>query len=352
MHRHRQWRPERTRWCFGRGCGSSRSARIPGSSTTRRRRRSSRRCFNDHGGLAVRKAILKKTYPKLEYCVQYRESDMAFVCRLMEQHGISYHFRHSEGKHELIMGDDSSAWKKIERGTRPYYPIEGAALAQGGAFLRLDTGAPLHHRQGDAQGLLFRDARQQARGAEDRRRRLRARQARNLRLSGPPYQGRRGQLLRPGPASTWSGRPTSASWPPATAPAAIRARWSASKSIRAGRHEQGIRGAEMHAFPVAGGVPVRRQRRQSPKPIAAATSSSARTAPMRRRMVTEKPFVHGPQTAVVVGDSEIHCDEYGRIKVRFHWDRCPDQSMWCRLSPGLGRQRLGRHVHSRARAWK
>ncbi len=49
-------------------------------------------------------------------------------------------------------------------------------------------------------------------------------------------------------------------------------------------------------------------------------------------MVTEKPVVQGPQTAVVVGDNEISCDEYGRIKVQFHWDRSPDKSMWCRLS--------------------
>jgi type VI secretion system secreted protein VgrG len=49
-------------------------------------------------------------------------------------------------------------------------------------------------------------------------------------------------------------------------------------------------------------------------------------------MVTEKPTVRGPQTAVVVGDNEISCDEYGRIKVLFHWDRGPDKSMWCRVS--------------------
>jgi type VI secretion system secreted protein VgrG len=37
----------------------------------------------------------------------------------------------------------------------------------------------------------------------------------------------------------------------------------------------------------------------------------------------EKPFVRGLQTAVVTGPEgeEIHTDEYGRIKVRFHWDR-------------------------------
>jgi type VI secretion system secreted protein VgrG len=44
--------------------------------------------------------------------------------------------------------------------------------------------------------------------------------------------------------------------------------------------------------------------------------------------------VHGPQTAWVVGPAgeEIHCDEYGRIKVRFHWDLEEAHSMWCRVS--------------------
>ena len=80
--------------------------------------------FNDHPGLAVRKSMLgKSNYPKLEYCVQYRESDMDFVLRLMEQHGICYHFRHSEGKHELVLGDDSGAWQKL--GKRPFYALRG-----------------------------------------------------------------------------------------------------------------------------------------------------------------------------------------------------------------------------------
>ncbi|WP_227740979.1 hypothetical protein [Delftia tsuruhatensis] len=38
---------------------------------------------------------------------------------------------------------------------------------------------------------------------------------------------------------------------------------------------------------------------------------------------TPKPRTTGPQTAVVVGPAgeEIWTDEYGRIKVQFHWDR-------------------------------
>ncbi|MDE2263355.1 MAG: type VI secretion system tip protein VgrG, partial [Gammaproteobacteria bacterium] len=46
-------------------------------------------------------------------------------------------------------------------------------------------------------------------------------------------------------------------------------------------------------------------------------------APYRAPRVTPKPMIHGTQTAVVVGPKgdEIHTDQYGRIKVQFHWDR-------------------------------
>ncbi|MBL3587903.1 type VI secretion system tip protein VgrG, partial [Rhodovulum sulfidophilum] len=47
--------------------------------------------YADAGALTVE---LANDYPELEYTVQYRESDLAFACRMMERHGISYHFRH------------------------------------------------------------------------------------------------------------------------------------------------------------------------------------------------------------------------------------------------------------------
>ena len=45
--------------------------------------------------------------------------------------------------------------------------------------------------------------------------------------------------------------------------------------------------------------------------------------PFRPIRETPKPFVQGPQTAVVVGPAgeEIFTDKYGRVKVQFHWDR-------------------------------
>jgi type VI secretion system secreted protein VgrG len=56
------------------------------------------------------------------------------------------------------------------------------------------------------------------------------------------------------------------------------------------------------------------------------------TAPLLPERKTARADVKGPQTAVVVGEGEIDCDEYGRILVRFHWDLAKANSMRCRVS--------------------
>jgi type VI secretion system secreted protein VgrG len=53
------------------------------------------------------------SYDKIEYCVQYRESDLAFVCRLMEHYGIYYFFEPSEDKHTMVLADSRSSHKPI-----------------------------------------------------------------------------------------------------------------------------------------------------------------------------------------------------------------------------------------------
>jgi type VI secretion system secreted protein VgrG len=58
----------------------------------------------------------------------------------------------------------------------------------------------------------------------------------------------------------------------------------------------------------------------------------------RAERTTPKPKVEGTQTAVVVGPAgeEIYCDEYGRVKVQFFWDRYgqlnENSSCWVRVS--------------------
>jgi type VI secretion system secreted protein VgrG len=69
--------------------------------------------------------------------------------------------------------------------------------------------------------------------------------------------------------------------------------------------------------------------------------------PYRAPRVTPEPIIWGPQTAVVVGKSgeEIWTDEYGRVKVQFHWDRYgqsdEESSCWVRVSTSLAGKTWG-----------
>ena len=69
--------------------------------------------------------------------------------------------------------------------------------------------------------------------------------------------------------------------------------------------------------------------------------------PFRPARVTPKPSVRGSQTAVVVGPpgEEIFCDNYGRVKVQFHWDReghhDADSSCWVRVGTIWAGKRWG-----------
>src|SRR6478736_2112297 len=84
--------------------------------------------FQDRGFTDVESKLTEDGQnPKLEYCVQYRETDMNFVCRLMEQHGIYYFFKHEGGKHTLVLADSKSSHSPINGlASIPYIPLTGA----------------------------------------------------------------------------------------------------------------------------------------------------------------------------------------------------------------------------------
>ena len=66
-----------------------------------------------------------KTYTKLDYCVQYRESGFNFVSRLLEQDGIFYFFEHEKDKHTLVLADAPSIHKPCPNQTTATYLPEG-----------------------------------------------------------------------------------------------------------------------------------------------------------------------------------------------------------------------------------
>ncbi len=57
---------------------------------------------------------LKGSYPTLEYCTQYHETDLEFVERLLETHGIFFYFTHSESDHNLVLSDSSDQCSKCQ----------------------------------------------------------------------------------------------------------------------------------------------------------------------------------------------------------------------------------------------
>ena len=55
------------------------------------------------------------------YCVQYDESDFAFLSRLLEEEGIAYHFEHSRAECMLVLSDNDGGRPRIDK-TRPLGP--------------------------------------------------------------------------------------------------------------------------------------------------------------------------------------------------------------------------------------
>ncbi len=60
--------------------------------------------FSDRGFNDFR-LNLKDEYPIVTYITQYRETDLNFVCRLMEEYGIYYYFEHTESEHTMVLCD-------------------------------------------------------------------------------------------------------------------------------------------------------------------------------------------------------------------------------------------------------
>ncbi|MFJ3008284.1 type VI secretion system tip protein VgrG [Pseudomonas fluorescens] len=70
--------------------------------------------LEEHGILASDYHFqLSAVYPERIYCTQYDESDLHFVQRLCEEEGIHYHFQHTASGHKLTFGDDQTVFPKL-----------------------------------------------------------------------------------------------------------------------------------------------------------------------------------------------------------------------------------------------
>ncbi len=75
-------------------------------------------------GISDLKSRLSGSYAKREFCLQYRETDYAFLCRLMEEEGIYFYFDHSTGREALVLADSVSGHDPFASDAIDYFPAE------------------------------------------------------------------------------------------------------------------------------------------------------------------------------------------------------------------------------------
>ncbi|HET7795846.1 MAG TPA: type VI secretion system tip protein TssI/VgrG [Rhizobacter sp.] len=309
-----------------------------------------KKVFEDHS-IANFEFKLFRSYRKWTYCVQYRESDYNFVARLLEHEGIYWHFVHSDGKHKLLLVDSQSAHEAVEHHeTLPYYESAGTAppdieFVSRWAFAReVRTGKSVlasydferpavaldveksksrsydlsDYEIFDYQGDYIQSADGQQL-AEDRMDELQTR-FQSLHGSSNGHGLEVGRLLK-------------LSHHPRDDQNAEYLITTLNLTAHVAGHDSGAEsGGDFHCD--FGCIPSAQQFR-----------------PQRR---TPKPFMQGPQSAVVVGPSgeEIFTDKYGRVKVQFHWDReaktkdlKEKSSCWVRVShPWAGKNFGAIHI--------
>jgi type VI secretion system secreted protein VgrG len=275
--------------------------------------------FGDCGQTDYRNDLVL-SYPTLDYCVQFQETSFQFVSRLMEEAGIAYFFDHSESAHRLVMIDDPSKYPACPHAdSLPFLPlpddrdwltdsrIGSADLSRRIATTKFQTddynfitpSTKLKATAGNGSWQIYEYPgryNQKNDGDTVAKRRMEEIEALVKQLSGSSPV----RHMTAGATFTMTKHPSDAF-------NGKYALYSVQHSAR--RREYGN---IFSAFPAD--LPFRPPRR------------------------TARPRIAGAQTAIVVGSSgqEIWTDQYGRVKVQFHWDqkgtKDENSSCWVRVA--------------------
>jgi type VI secretion system secreted protein VgrG len=283
-------------------------------------------------------------YQKIPYCVQYRETDLAFCSRMMEHYGIYYFFEHTDGKHMLVMADSRASHKSIQdlpkvpfiqylgSGVRTeqhlYAWVSDRSLRTGKVHFndydylqpRKDLKAPKEAGEKYAQSNLeiydyHLKYDEKDRGEDHARFRLEAEQAFDYRRR---FQGDTASLY-PGGLVTVERHPTASENREYLVVGA--------RHMYSGQHYRSGAGGGEHVYSGSYDLlPSDRPYRSLPK--------------------TPKPHIYGVQTAKVVArkgeeGQEISTDEHGHIWVQFHWDREPQKSCPIRVAQAWAGRKWG-----------
>ncbi|HDZ9338558.1 TPA: type VI secretion system tip protein VgrG, partial [Vibrio cholerae] len=286
---------------------------------------------------------LKRDCVQREFCVQYRESDIDFLHRLAAEEGLVYSFVHEAGKHTLYFSDASDSLSKLPE------PIPYNALA-GGTMDTPYIHGLTYHTQAEVSEVQLKDYSfkkpaysflQTVQGTE-----LDYQQTRYQHFDAPgrykddvngaAFSQIRLDYLRRH-AHTATGQ-------------------SNEPLLRAGYKFD----LQEHLDPAMNRdwvvVSINHQGEQ-PQALQEEGGSGATTYSNQFSLIPghlhwraesqPKPQVDGPMIATVVGPEgeEIFCDEHGRVKIHFPWDRYSNgneqSSCWVRVSQGWAGSQYG-----------
>ncbi|GGD09366.1 type VI secretion system Vgr family protein [Halopseudomonas salina] len=292
------------------------------------------RVLNDHGIQAdAYRFQLNSEYPQRVYCTQYDETDLHFIQRLCEEEGIHYHFEHSIDNHLLVFGDDQTGFPKLDRPTA--YIQDSGLVADEPVIkrfaMRIETRpSRITRRDYDFEKphLLMEAAHKAEQPAEGDEQPIPLPDLEDYDYPGRFTERARGKQLAKRSlerhrsdyrlAEGKSDVPTLVTGHFLTLSEHPRAEWN-DLWLVVGIHHEGKQPQVLEES-VTSDVKESDGFTQGYRNQFTAAPWDVQYRP---QLDHPKPKVLGTQTAVVTGPKgeEIHCDQYGRIKVQFHWDR-------------------------------
>jgi type VI secretion system secreted protein VgrG len=312
--------------------------------------------FSDRGFTDF-KLSLSGSYTTLEYTVQYRETDFNFISRLMEQNGIFYFFQHEEGKHTMVIADSSSIHEPC-----PGQESAGLNLTSGGlddddVINSWNIGQELKSGKYTLTDYNFKTPSTSLLASEPTIDTIGG----NASFELFDYPG---EYAVRGDGTAFAKlrmQEEEAGHLVAHGSSVCRAFTTGYKFDLADHYQDSMNTSYVlteiqHIASVGGGYSSSGGGGAAGDTYSNHFTCIPASVPFRPARLTPKPFVQGPQTAVVVGKSqdqgsgdeddgsdgeEIWVDKYGRVVVLFPWDRKGACSCWVRVSQDWAGQGWG-----------
>jgi type VI secretion system secreted protein VgrG len=259
----------------------------------------------------------------IPYCTQFNETDLAFVSRLLEEHGLTYYFKHAEGRHELCVAGAATAFPQDERGDIIAHHGEGSLDTYGG-----------WRRMNRVRGVMTRLDDMDQERSKPSEVLTKSRPTRTY-FEEPTMPAAGENFFWPGGMSTRPGlNPAEVSMTDQEARSEEYGATSIDPRNAAGNRvaiavklEEGsvrsrqyvITGVRHEAVDTSGLV-AGAGGEESYRSALSLVFAGRPWAPPRRHPRPAMPGMHSAKVTGPAGE-KIHVDEFGRIKVKFRWDR-------------------------------